>query len=264
MPTSTTFRHGDVVERGRQAARRAGRPLNELGRKQGGRAGPLVAESVRRDGRDKSTCGRFLPARPRARSDHANCVRARKCSCPRERIMARDRLRDLGTGSMGRLPTLPRDCQAKDRICSPNAARRNGRYRRRGGESYVEVQALVATLVDSGGRHGVRSRPGGTARAMMVALRIEKPPERRRPTIRAGGRGLPFGRGDGLERIVRPIARHDQDCHGALRSFEGHRIEVVDGREPKPGHDEQRSFDRSYEASTIRPYLTFNKPLIVN
>ena len=106
---------------------------------------------------------------------------------PPEKYALDDRLREIGYG-VWEGSTLA-EMQAADPVLYARRLTAKWTMAPEGGETYAEVQDADARLVRFRDSDTVAVAHGGTARALMVALGIETPAERRRPPDRAG-RGL--------------------------------------------------------------------------
>jgi len=174
MPTPTIYyiRHGET------SWNAAGRlqgvqdvPLNDLGRKQAAHAGNILADLFVRDGRDKSSLVFVASPLGRARST-MELVRGAMKLPPADYALD-DRLREIGYGQWEG-STLA-EMQVRDPVLFTKRQTDKWTVSPPGGESYVQVQALMQDWYNSVRTDTVAVAHGGTARALMVALGLETP-----------------------------------------------------------------------------------------
>ena len=172
MPTPTIYymRHGETAwnAEGRlQGTLDA--PLNDRGRAQASHAGHVLADLLKRDGRDKAS----LPfvASPLGRARQTMELVRGSLRLPPDGYAVDDRLREIGYGQWEG-STLSELRQADPDVF---AARQSDKWTVAppGGESYAEVQARVGDWYAQLTADTVAVAHGGTARALMVALGIE-------------------------------------------------------------------------------------------
>ena len=156
--------------------------LNDLGRRQAAHAGNVLADLLKRDGRDKATLPFVASPLQRARATMELMRGALKL--PPEKYTLDDRLREIGYGdwegsTLAQMQALDPELfarrQAEKWTVSPP-----------GGESYVAVQVRVSDWYGQLRADTVAVAHGGTARALMVALGIETPASAADLTIEQG------------------------------------------------------------------------------
>ena len=160
-------------------------PLNDLGRRQAAHAGNVLADLLKRDGRDKSSLPFVASPLQRARATMELVRGALKL--PPEKYALDDRLREIGYG-VWEGSTLA-EMQAADPVLYARRLTAKWTMAPEGGETYAEVQDRMRDWYDSvDGRHRRRSpwRHGAGADG---GARHRDAEERRRPFDRAG-RGL--------------------------------------------------------------------------
>jgi probable phosphoglycerate mutase len=157
-------------------------PLNDLGRRQAAAAGSILTGLVARDGRNEVSLAFVASPLGRARST-MELVRG-VLKLPASEYAVDDRLREIGYGRWEG-STLAQ-MQASDPAIF--AARQNDRWTVAppDGESYAAVQARVSDWYNELSSDTVAVAHGGTARALMVALRIETPDSATELTIEQG------------------------------------------------------------------------------
>jgi broad specificity phosphatase PhoE len=157
-------------------------PLNDLGRRQAAAAGSILTGLVARDGRNEASLAFVASPLGRARST-MELVRG-VLKLPASEYAIDDRLREIGYGRWEG-STLAQ-MQASDPAIF--AARQNDRWTVAppDGESYAAVQARVSDWYNELTSDTVAVAHGGTARALMVALRIETPDSATELTIEQG------------------------------------------------------------------------------
>jgi broad specificity phosphatase PhoE len=157
-------------------------PLNDLGRRQAAAAGSILTGLVARDGRNEASLAFVASPLGRARST-MELVRG-VLKLPASEYAVDDRLREIGYGRWEG-STLAQ-MQASDPAIF--AARQNDRWTVAppDGESYAAVQARVSDWYNELTSDTVAVAHGGTARALMVALRIETPDSATELTIEQG------------------------------------------------------------------------------
>ena len=186
MPTIYYIRHGETewnAEGRLQGTQDI--PLNDLGRRQAASAGNILADLFARDGRSETSLAFVASPLGRARLT-MELVRGTLRLPPHDYAID-DRLREIGYGhwegsTLAQMQALDPDVFAArqaDKWTVPPP----------GGESYASVQARMNDWYDQLTADTVAVAHGGTARALMVALGIETPRQRRRSHHRAG-RGL--------------------------------------------------------------------------
>jgi broad specificity phosphatase PhoE len=174
MPTPTIYymRHGETAWNAE--GRLQGTldvPLNDLGRKQATQAGHVLADLLKRDGRDK----RSLPfvASPLGRARSTMELVRRVLELPPDDYALDDRLREIGYG-VWEGSTLA-EMQAADPELFARRLTAKWTMAPEGGETYALVQLRMRDWYDSQLVDTVAVAHGGTARALMVALGIETP-----------------------------------------------------------------------------------------
>jgi broad specificity phosphatase PhoE len=172
MPTIYYIRHGETdwnVEGRLQGG--IDTPLNELGRTQATHAGDILATLFARHGRAASHLAYVASPLQRARRT-MDLVRA-ELKLPAGGYALDDRLREIGYGHWEG-STL-----AQARVSHPElyASRELDKWSALppGGETYASVEVRMRDWYDSLKADTVAVAHGGTARALMVALGIEKP-----------------------------------------------------------------------------------------
>ena len=157
-------------------------PLNDLGRKQAGNAGAILADLFARDGRSEQSLAFVASPLGRARST-MELVRGTLKLPPRDYAVD-DRLREIDYGDWEG-STLNEMRQADPDVF---AARQSDKWTvpPPGGESYASVQARMSDWYDQLKADTVAVAHGGTARALMVALGIETPASAADLTIEQG------------------------------------------------------------------------------
>jgi broad specificity phosphatase PhoE len=174
MPTPTIYyiRHGETawnVEGRLQGTLDI--PLNDRGRAQATHAGHVLADLLKRDGRDKAALPFVASPLGRARST-MELVR-RVLELPPEDYALDDRLREIGYG-VWEGSTLA-EMQAADPELYAQRLTAKWTMAPEGGETYASVQLRMRDWYDSLLEDTVAVAHGGTARALMVALGIESP-----------------------------------------------------------------------------------------
>jgi len=172
VPTIYYIRHGETAWnalgrlQGTQDV-----PLNDLGRRQAAHAGNVLADLLKRDGRDKATLPFVASPLQRARATMELVRGALKL--PPETYALDDRLREIGYGSWEGL-TL-----AESEAADPDVyARRLADKWTVGpadGETYADVQVRVRAWYNELRTDTVAVAHGGTCRALMVSLGLETP-----------------------------------------------------------------------------------------
>jgi broad specificity phosphatase PhoE len=145
--------------------------LNDLGRHQAVHAGGVLADLLRRDGRDKAVLPFVASPLQRAR-ETMELVRG-ALELPEETYGLDDRLREIGYG-VWEGSTLA-EMQAADPELYAKRLTAKWTMAPEGGETYAEVQQRMREWYDSVRSDAVAVAHGGTARALMVALGIETP-----------------------------------------------------------------------------------------
>lgn len=146
-------------------------PLNDLGRKQAGHAGHILADLLLRNGNDKNSLSFVASPLIRARAT-MELVRG-ALELPRDGYALDDRLREIGYGEWEGA-TLP-ELQLSDPDLYARRQSEKWTVSPPGGESYVDVQVRMQDWYASVTADTVAVAHGGTARALMVALGIETP-----------------------------------------------------------------------------------------
>jgi probable phosphoglycerate mutase len=145
--------------------------LNDLGREQAAHAGNVLADLLKREGRDHATLPFVASPLQRARATMELVRGALKL--PTETYALDDRLREIGYG-VWEGSTLA-EMQAADPELYARRLTAKWTMAPKGGETYAEVQARMSDWYDSVQGDTVAVAHGGTARALMVALGIETP-----------------------------------------------------------------------------------------
>lgn len=145
--------------------------LNDLGRRQAVHAGGVLADLLRRDGRDKTALPFVASPLQRARAT-MELVRG-ALQLPAETYGLDDRLREIAYG-VWEGSTLA-EMQAADPLLYAKRLTAKWTMAPEGGETYAEVQQRMRDWYDSVRTNTVAVAHGGTARALMVALGIETP-----------------------------------------------------------------------------------------
>jgi broad specificity phosphatase PhoE len=145
--------------------------LNDLGRRQAAHAGTVLADLLKRDGRDKTALPFVASPLGRARAT-MELVRG-ALELPLETYALDDRLREIGYG-VWEGSTLA-EMQAADPELYARRLTAKWTMAPKGGETYAEVQHRMRDWYDSVTGDTVAVAHGGTARALMVALGIETP-----------------------------------------------------------------------------------------
>ncbi len=174
MPTPTIYyiRHGETVWN--VEGRLQGTldiPLNDRGRAQASHAGRVLADLLKRDGRDKASLPFVSSPLGRARST-MELIR-RVLELPPDDYGLDDRLREIGYG-IWEGSTLAQ-MQAADPALYATRQSAKWTMAPEGGETYAAVQLRMRDWYDSLLVDTVAVAHGGTARALMVALGIETP-----------------------------------------------------------------------------------------
>jgi broad specificity phosphatase PhoE len=174
MPTPTIYymRHGETAwnAEGRlQGTLDA--PLNDRGRAQASHAGHVLADLLKRDGRDKAS----LPfvASPLGRARATMELVRQVLELPPDDYALDDRLREIGYG-VWEGSTLA-EMQAADPELFASRLTAKWTMAPEGGETYAAVQLRMRDWYDQLLVDTVAVAHGGTARALMVALGIETP-----------------------------------------------------------------------------------------
>jgi probable phosphoglycerate mutase len=141
-------------------------PLNELGRKQAGHAGNVLAGLLARDGRDKQKLPFVSSPLGRARTT-MDLVRE-VLDLPPGGYAIDDRLREIGYGEWEG-STLAQ-MQARDPAFYAKRLTEKWTMSSPGGETYAAVQVRMQDWYDSLKGDIVAVAHGGTCRALMVAL----------------------------------------------------------------------------------------------
>ena len=157
-------------------------PLNDLGRRQAAHAGHVLAQLFARDGRDKSSLPFVASPLGRARTT-MELVRG-ALELPPDEYALDDRLREIGYG-VWEGSTLA-EMQAGDPVLFARRLTAKWTMAPEGGETYEAVQLRMRDWYDSLAADTVAVAHGGTARALMVALRIETPVSAADLTIEQG------------------------------------------------------------------------------
>ena len=145
--------------------------LNDLGRRQAAHAGAVLADLLKRDGRDKTALPFVASPLGRARTT-MELVRG-ALRLPVETYALDDRLREIGYG-VWEGSTLA-EMQAADPDLYARRLTAKWTMAPKGGETYAQVQQRMRDWYDSVTGDTVAVAHGGTARALMVALGIETP-----------------------------------------------------------------------------------------
>jgi probable phosphoglycerate mutase len=145
--------------------------LNDLGRRQAAHAGTVLADLLKRDGRDKTALPFVASPLGRARAT-MELVRG-ALELPLDTYALDDRLREIGYG-VWEGSTLA-EMQAADPELYARRLTAKWTMAPKGGETYAEVQHRMRDWYDSVTGDTVAVAHGGTARALMVALGIETP-----------------------------------------------------------------------------------------
>ena len=145
--------------------------LNDLGRRQAVHAGNVLADLLKRDGRDKTALPFVASPLGRARTTMELVRGALKL--PVETYALDDRLREIGYG-VWEGSTLA-EMQAADPELYARRLTAKWTMAPKGGETYAQVQHRMRDWYDSVKGDTVAVAHGGTARALMVALGIETP-----------------------------------------------------------------------------------------
>jgi broad specificity phosphatase PhoE len=146
-------------------------PLNELGRKQAGKVGNILADLFARDGRDKQKLPFVSSPLGRARTT-MDLVR-KTLDLPPGGYAIDDRLREIGYGRWEG-STLA-EMQAQDPEFFAKRQTEKWTLSPPGGETYAAVQVRMQDWYDSLKGDIVAVAHGGTCRALMVALGLETP-----------------------------------------------------------------------------------------
>ena len=174
MPTPTIYymRHGETAWNAE--GRLQGTldvPLNDRGRAQASHAGHVLADLLKRDGRDKASLPFVASPLGRARST-MELVR-HVLELPPDDYALDDRLREIGYG-VWEGSTLA-EMQAADPELFASRLTAKWTMAPEGGETYAAVQLRMRDWYDQLLVDTVAVAHGGTARALMVALGIETP-----------------------------------------------------------------------------------------
>ncbi|MCA6119651.1 histidine phosphatase family protein [Bradyrhizobium sp. WSM 1738] len=145
--------------------------LNDLGRRQAVHAGNILADLLKRDGRDTSALPFVASPLGRARAT-MELVRG-VLKLPPQGYALDDRLREIAYG-VWEGSTLA-EMQAADPVLYGKRLTAKWTMAPEGGETYAEVQQRMRDWYDSLSADTVAVAHGGTARALMVALGIETP-----------------------------------------------------------------------------------------
>jgi broad specificity phosphatase PhoE len=183
MPTIYYIRHGETewnAEGRLQGTQDI--PLNDLGRKQAGHAGAILADLFAGDERDKSSFVFVASPLGRARLT-MELVRA-TLELPPDDYAIDDRLREIGYGDWEGWTLV--QMQASDPEVFARRQADKWTVPPPGGESYASVQARVSDWYNQLATDTVTVAHGGTARALMVALGIETPDSAADLTIEQG------------------------------------------------------------------------------
>src|SRR3569833_773759 len=146
-------------------------PLNARGRAQAIQAGAILADLLRRDGRDKAA----LPyvSSPLGRARQTMELARGKLELPVADYALDDRLREIGYGSWEGL-TLA-ESEATDPEIYARRLADKWTVGPAGGETYADVQIRVRAWYDQLRTATVAVAHGGTCRALMVSLGLETP-----------------------------------------------------------------------------------------
>jgi broad specificity phosphatase PhoE len=183
VPTIYYIRHGETAwnAEGRlQGVQDI--PLNDLGRKQAGHAGSILADLFARDRRSESSLAFVASPLGRARSTMELVRGALKL--PPHDYAIDDRLREIGYGDWEGSTLV--QMQAADPVVFAKRQADKWTVPPPGGESYAQVQARVTDWYSQLVADTVAVAHGGTARALMVALGIETPNSAADLTIEQG------------------------------------------------------------------------------
>ena len=145
--------------------------LNDLGRRQAMQAGHILADLLRRDGRDKSQLPFVSSPLNRTRAT-MELVRG-ALELPVQGYTTDDRLREIGYGKWEGF-TLA-EMEAADPVFFARRLADKWRVAPEGGETYEAVQQRMAEWYGQVTTDTVVVAHGGTARALMVALGHETP-----------------------------------------------------------------------------------------
>ena len=145
--------------------------LNDLGRAQAVQAGRILGNLLARDGRDKSQLPYVSSPQLRARTTMELMRGA--LELPREHYATDDRLCEIGYGKWEGF-TLA-EMQAADPVFFARRLADKWRVAPEGGETYDAVQVRMSEWYGQVKTDTIVVAHGGTARALMVALRFETP-----------------------------------------------------------------------------------------
>jgi probable phosphoglycerate mutase len=145
--------------------------LNDLGRRQAVHAGGVLADLLRRDGRD--TLALPFVASPLGRARATMELVRGVLKLPPDGYGLDDRLREIGYG-VWEGSTLA-EMQAADPVLYAKRLTAKWTMAPEGGETYADVEQRMRDWYDSVQVDTVAVAHGGTARALMVALGIETP-----------------------------------------------------------------------------------------
>lgn len=145
--------------------------LNDLGRRQAVHAGGVLADLLRRDGRD--TLALPFVASPLGRARATMELVRGVLKLPPDGYGLDDRLREIGYG-VWEGSTLA-EMQAADPVLYAKRLTAKWTMAPEGGETYADVEQRMREWYDSVQVDTVAVAHGGTARALMVALGIETP-----------------------------------------------------------------------------------------
>ena len=172
VPTIYYLRHGETEWNalGRLQGTRD-IPLNARGRDQAVQAGGVLADLLKRDGRDKTS----LPyvSSPLGRARQTMELARGKLELPPADYVLDDRLREIGYGVWEGL-TLA-ESEAKDPDVYARRLADKWTVGPSGGETYADVQVRVRAWYDQLQTDTVAVAHGGTCRALMVSLGLETP-----------------------------------------------------------------------------------------
>jgi probable phosphoglycerate mutase len=172
VPTIYYLRHGETEWNalGRLQGTRD-IPLNARGRGQAVQAGGILADLLRRDGRDKAD----LPyvSSPLGRARETMELARGKLELPVTGYALDDRLREIGYGVWEGL-TLA-ESEAKDPEIYARRLADKWTVGPAGAETYADVQVRVRAWYDELRTDTVAVAHGGTCRALMVSLGLETP-----------------------------------------------------------------------------------------
>jgi broad specificity phosphatase PhoE len=172
VPTIYFLRHGETEWNalGRlQGAKDI--PLNARGRGQAVRAGGILSDLIKRDGRDKAALPYVSSPLGRARQT-MELVRG-KLELPPGDYSLDNRLREIGYGLWEGLTLAESEASDPDVYASRLADKWT--VAPAGGETYAAVQLRMLDWYESLPVDTVAVAHGGTCRALMVALGIETP-----------------------------------------------------------------------------------------